>query len=271
MSALKEDDIYQSNIPAGKILRRERDRYGQSLSDIESALRIKAEQIEALETSNFDALPGRVYALGFVRSYAEYLGLNPEKMVGLYRVEFEDHYGTQELHFPVAASDSKLPSSWLLVFAFVMCIVVMYFWWNKQPQNRLFVERIPKVGEVLDLEIVLDDDGEAAKVVQHSEGYTTRAAQEITPAMDIILNMRGNSWVEISDGYGKVLVSRVLKTGDRYFVPNRPDLTMSLGNAGVVVVEVAGKELGVLGDTGVVLRDLPLDAKLLKRRFRAHN
>lgn len=270
MSALEDTTTNQGSLPAGQRLRKERERYGQSLDDIERALKIRAGVIEALEKSDFEHLPGRVYALGFVRSYAEYLGLDPDKMVETYRSEFETYQSAPELHFPVAASDSKIPSAWVVCLALVMCIGILYVWWEQKPDNRLFVERIPNVEQELGVDVVLNDEGEFEKIVERAPEELD-VIESVTEATDIILSMIGSSWVEIKDKQGNTVVTRVLDKGDRYFVPNRPDLTISLGNAGAVVFEVGGRELGVLDKPGVAIRDVPVDAKLLIRKFRSQN
>jgi cytoskeleton protein RodZ len=83
----------------------------------------------------------------------------------------------------------------------------------------------------------------------------------------ITLNILKNSWVEIRGKDGQSVVSRVLKAGDRYYVPDRPDLTISLGNAGGVELEVDGQKLRPLGAEGDVKRNVPLDAASLKKNY----
>ena len=68
-------DHFQTDLAVGEILRRTRIHYDQTLADIERALHIRASLLEALEAGDYDRLPGRVYVIGFIRSYSEYLGL----------------------------------------------------------------------------------------------------------------------------------------------------------------------------------------------------
>ncbi|MBU0859077.1 MAG: helix-turn-helix domain-containing protein, partial [Alphaproteobacteria bacterium] len=90
-----------TDMTVGEILRRTRLHYGQSLTDVESILRIRAAQLQALEDGRIDLLPGRVYAIGFVRAYAEYLGLDGEKMVHLFKAQAGNPPRPRaELHFP---------------------------------------------------------------------------------------------------------------------------------------------------------------------------
>jgi cytoskeleton protein RodZ len=73
--------------PAGHDLRKARLRKGKELSDVSLLLKIRADYLAAIEDGRFDALPGRVYALGYVRSYAAYLGLNAQLFVERVKAE----------------------------------------------------------------------------------------------------------------------------------------------------------------------------------------
>ncbi|WP_041695131.1 helix-turn-helix domain-containing protein [Alicyclobacillus acidocaldarius] len=68
----------------GQILRARRESLGLSVEDIEERTKIRKRYIEALESGQWDVLPGRVYARGFVRSYAEVLGLDGSELLEKY-------------------------------------------------------------------------------------------------------------------------------------------------------------------------------------------
>ena len=65
----------------GETLRRERERQKLSLKDIEQGTSIRSAYIEAIETGEYDKLPGEVYAKGFIKNYANFLNLNSEALV----------------------------------------------------------------------------------------------------------------------------------------------------------------------------------------------
>ena len=69
----------------GETLRQARLDKGVSLADAARETRIRRSYLEALEAEDVAALPPMVYTRGFLRSYAEYLGLSPEAMVDLYQ------------------------------------------------------------------------------------------------------------------------------------------------------------------------------------------
>src|ERR1700743_625015 len=60
----------------GQDLRTARQRRGDDLATVSKALKIRKDHLEALEEDRIEHLPGRAYAVGFVRTYAEYLGLD---------------------------------------------------------------------------------------------------------------------------------------------------------------------------------------------------
>jgi cytoskeleton protein RodZ len=84
----------------GDILRNARREQGATLADAAAQTRVRETYLAALEEEEFAALGGDVYVKGFLRSYAKYLGLDPEPLLTAYRRE---HEGADE-PAPVAAA-----------------------------------------------------------------------------------------------------------------------------------------------------------------------
>lgn len=72
----------------GSSLRDARVRKGLDLNDLEAETKIRAKYLKALEEERFDLLPGDTYAKGFLRSYAERLGLDGQLYVDEYNSRF---------------------------------------------------------------------------------------------------------------------------------------------------------------------------------------
>jgi cytoskeletal protein RodZ len=68
----------------GAMLKEEREAKGVSLEDVQRRSRISIRYLEALEEGNFDAIPGEVYVRGFLKRYAESLGIDPELVMERY-------------------------------------------------------------------------------------------------------------------------------------------------------------------------------------------
>ena len=69
----------------GQKLRETREQHNFSLEQVARDTHISKQYLEALETEQFSAIPGETYIIGFLRNYAEYLSLNPEEIISLYK------------------------------------------------------------------------------------------------------------------------------------------------------------------------------------------
>ena len=71
----------------GDVLRSAREAKGVDLARVERDTKIRTRYLSALESGGYRDLPGAVYTKGFLRNYGLYLGLDPEYLVDLYRLE----------------------------------------------------------------------------------------------------------------------------------------------------------------------------------------
>lgn len=69
----------------GEILKTTREEQGIDINQVERETTISKEYIEALENEDVSAFPGEPYLVGFLRNYAEYLGLDSKYLISLYR------------------------------------------------------------------------------------------------------------------------------------------------------------------------------------------
>ena len=71
----------------GSVLKTARSKAEISLEQAEVATKIPQKYLDALETGSYNRLPAEAYNLGFVRCYAEFLRLNPDKIISSYKKE----------------------------------------------------------------------------------------------------------------------------------------------------------------------------------------
>jgi len=80
----------------------------------------------------------------------------------------------------------------------------------------------------------------------------------------IVLRAKTSSWIQVrDDAANQMLVTRLLRAGESYEVPDRPGLKLLTGNAGALEVVVGGQVAPSIGDIGVVRRGVVLDAERL--------
>lgn len=73
---------------AGKILKKKRREKNLTLNQVEEAIKIKKKFLKFLEEEQFEKLPSEIYARGFIKNYAEFLGLSSEKLLAIFRRQF---------------------------------------------------------------------------------------------------------------------------------------------------------------------------------------
>jgi hypothetical protein len=64
-------------------------RQGLDIADVEARTKIRAKYLRALENEEFGMLPGSTFVKTFLRTYAELLGLDPQRLVEEYRTNYE--------------------------------------------------------------------------------------------------------------------------------------------------------------------------------------
>jgi cytoskeleton protein RodZ len=122
----------------GDRLRRERELRGITLQEISESTKISKKSLEALEKEEFEALPGGVFNRGFVRSYAKYVGLNPDEAIADYLTAAQERSEQQEDRFPLEVPENREKkgspalnprgSFWSITLAVLGLIAVLIYW-----------------------------------------------------------------------------------------------------------------------------------------------
>lgn len=271
-----------TDLPVGEILRRTRVYYEQSLDQVAAYLRIRMFYLDCIEKGKVERLPGRVYAIGFVRAYSEYLGLDGDKMVHLFKTQSVGGVRFKpSLHFHSTATDSKVPGLLAILGGLAGAVILLASWSAMHGPARLGNE-IPEVPESLREVEIVEPPAPAPETPLASESSTETAVmgpdpqkEAVQPEESIVvigpqipenrmtITALDNSWVEIRDTAGAVLLRQVLKPGDQYLVPDQPGLLLSTGNAGGLTITIDDKEAAPLGTLGEVKRDISLNPEEL--------
>lgn len=247
------DAEYYTDMPIGEILRRARTHYGLTLEDVEKSLRIRASQLQILEEGTIEKLPGRVYAIGFVRSYSEFLGLDGDKMVHLFKMQSVGGHKKPALHFPVPASESKIPNLQIVIASAVGLIVIIALFaiFSGGSDKEKEIPAVPA-----DIQAEVSEEGALISLEPEKPVVQTDLDHRIA------LYAEENAWVEIRSG-DDVLISKVLKAGETYLVPDKANLTLDTGNIGALSLTVDNQSIPALGERGMIKRNVSLDADSL--------
>ncbi|HYI68283.1 MAG TPA: RodZ domain-containing protein [Skermanella sp.] len=369
------------------MLRSRRMSLGYELSEIAVALRIRLAYLEAIEQGRFGDLPGAAYANGFLRTYAEHLGLDPQLVLRRFKEETSGGLTAKpELYLPKPAPESRIPGGALLLLAVVLAGSAYGGWYYMNSTGRELVDFVPELPDRLATALNLapaapapglvvpvtpseqppaaasgtsappagnpvppavnsappavaavppshspatpapsspavrqpagsppaatasapdEGDEEENPIVESTPLNDPRSAQAApqpvpSPASPpplpaapgqvaglpmppappgapeagqgdarvygatsgqsrIQIRATQDSWIQVRDGAGDLLMTRVLRPGDIYRVPDKAGLKMQTGNAGGLQVSVDGGQGTAMGTPGQVMRGVPLD------------
>ncbi|WP_198154785.1 helix-turn-helix domain-containing protein [Oceanibaculum pacificum] len=383
----------------GAVLQRARLSAGYDLRDVAQHLRVRTAYLEAIEAGRYNDLPGRTYAIGFVRGYAELMRLDSAALVNQFKAETVGLAGRTELVFPSPPPEGRIPGGAILFVSVLVALIAYGVWYYSSVTEKGIAELVPAVPDRL--AALLDSDRqpdvsarEAVAAIPRSEepplpapgsagGGTAPAAGSSAPSPSpspsssipsstppstsaglpaapvetpapqagdsvassaadsavaagngedestpepstasgqadpnasltprdraaetaeappatlssatpapikpapttmaavpppaapdaagpaagarIVLQARDEVWVQIRDG-DSAMMTRILRKGDAYRVPNRGGLMLLTGNAGALDIVVDGTVTPSLGPIGAVRRDIPLDAERL--------
>ena len=207
----------------GSSLREARTRQGLDFNEMEFRTKVRAKYLRALETEEFDQLPGHTYIKGFLRTYADSLGMDGQLYVDEYNSRYvvgEEEQPLQTRRVPTQSRRQRRHRESRLVVIAVMAIVlltslVIAAWKFGGPTE-------PKV-----------------------QGVNTPASS--TPAVVArgvsVTATRGASFMEVraGSGAGKPLYRGTLERGQtKRFASRKLALSLSVASPGNVVVRVAG-------------------------------
>jgi cytoskeleton protein RodZ len=121
--------ITPRRLSVSESLRGRRIECGLDVDYVAQILKIRPAVLIAIENGKFDELPGPAYAVGFVRSYATYLGLDAEALVVRFKTETSEIARRPQLEFPLPIRDSRVPTGPLLVICVLLAALTYAGWY----------------------------------------------------------------------------------------------------------------------------------------------
>ena len=282
----------------GQDLRAARLRRGDDLASVSRALKIRKDHLEALEEDQFEKLPGRAYAIGFVRSYADYLGIDAVICVERFKAEIA---GRGEAALPAPSlsgveEERKLPHGWLVIAAVLLVLIVYGAYRLALSADNLANQPVAAVPQQLAPKVAA-----APKPVvrppaprQPSAPGATNGTQTGTPpapetAADqsaqpgtappvrqaalpqgiiygkqnanarVILRIHSATRILVQGGDGRVFINRAVQPGDTYQVPLVLGITLTTPNGSAVELDLDGQSMGMASRSDGMVEALPLD------------
>jgi len=266
----------------GQVLREARETKGVSLAEAEEATKIRQKYLQALEEGDYSVLPPSVYVRGFLRNYANYLGLDPEHVIHLYQQAPPQQSEPPE---PRIIAEPLVPTSrvnWEIVAGILLLIAVgaLGVW-----VYRRYVVPLVMTSPPTPPGVAIADTGEPSPVPSPPDTHptaterptataipviptatslpptptplprptaTATARPTRVPGLTFVLRTTGRTWLRVIVD-GKTVLEQTLGAGQVRTWRAQREVRLRTGNAGGVEVIVNGQELGPLGQPGQVL------------------
>lgn len=124
--------------PICAVLRKAREQAGYDIVDIAQLLRIQRNYLEAIEEGRYGDLPGTVYAIGFVRTYSDFLNLDTSEMVRRFKEEALELSKRTDYVFPVPPTEARVPGMGVLVVGVLLAALAYGVWYvSSSGEERL--------------------------------------------------------------------------------------------------------------------------------------
>jgi len=286
----------------GKILKESRESKRIDIRSLSKTLKISTEYIIAIEKGQINKTPGDPYTLGFVKAYSEYLDLDTELIVKIYKDETKAKNIKQTLNLPLIFITFIYS---LLIFGLSSCIIVSFVvvFYNffylqtniddiyaltpelesemialveeeefKQSLNELKKYKEKQENEnsytKLNIEVIKNESLEANVKDNESIDPGSAIASVSKEKFDniknkIILKMLGDTWIHIKGSDEKLIISKLMKKNEEFILNSSAYYFITTGNAGNIEILINNKKYGKLGKKGEVLNSFELSPNII--------
>jgi cytoskeleton protein RodZ len=232
------DSLGPKTVPmtVGRHLKTQREEQGQEVAEVANMLCIHSAYLQAIEDNEIDKLPGPTYAVGFVRAYAEYLGLDGAKVVDRFKDEGKIQENRAQLVFPSPLSEGQIPSGPILLAAAALLAVAYGGWVFVSSPNDGIVDMIPSIPDRI-ASLVGDDEIKEPKTKELEAGLRAEK-KAVTSATVLVENPKLTSMFEPEAQSAKVTGVFLQKVAahEKTAVATSKDSTLSQSDT---IVEVA--------------------------------
>ena len=263
-SVLPEENNTQT---VGDILRHARLKQGKTLNDVSEVLCIRRIYLEAIENVEYKKLPVEPYGIGYVRNYADYLGLNSARIVQSFKEtaipKSNNKKGLKTIGDEI---NSNTPKFWHAFLGLMVLFSILIGWnYYQQYATNPSVEIVDtSISETYPTPLIIEEDEgsytedfaapeeniaersyKAQPEVQEEPidiNKNTETNEEIikeTTSPRIKIEVIGDSWLELKHN-DEVLLAKVYHKGFEYEVPYNENLEVSVGKRANVKFYIDG-------------------------------
>lgn len=239
----------------GAMLKEMRLQKGLKVVDVSKKLCIRKCYLEAIEDSNYEEVPAFPYGVGFIRSYANFLGLNGENIVELFKEE-TNATCVADMHVLEPQPEATMPGLQYLLIS-LLAIVAIYAGWMFFNQNQSSEENTDTTAETLSTEqsadngVIVVEEYDFTNAVDNNDAENNVSASQIVVSEDEYVVDEKNT--ENNKDSDKSDVEKATKSKDEKNTPN--ETTENEETVAQKDIPANGVFIEVLKETWVEVKD----------------
>ena len=241
----------------GTWLRRQREMRDIDLREIADKTKISLRYLKAMEQDRFELLPAPLFARGFLREYAKYVGLNADEVVNYYLSAHEGAGENDELdqtrdrRYSGSSGPATKGALMVLVLIVGVALAAYFLFWRQSREGSSAASRPPIA---------------APPAVEVPESTVPPPPEaESTAPIVVTLDFTQQCWIEASVD-GEPVLSRLFVAGESSQLEAQAGVTLdSIGNAGGVEVQVNGIPFELGAGEGETVHGVTIDLGTVQR------
>ncbi len=225
----------------GQTLKKAREKNNLPIDELAFNTRIRQIYLTALEEGRFEDLPEGVFVQGFVRRYAEFVGLDAISLA----YDFGANFLRVNSEENSQKSDKKLSLTIPLFVPYILLLAgaiggLFYILNPKQPADSTAQNQVTGI------------TSEEQKLPDLSTPSPTPSIQpKGSQSLEVALELRKQSWLQVKAD-GKIVFEGTLEKGEKKTLTAKKELTVRSKNAGAVLISANKKQAKPLGEDGEI-------------------
>ena len=267
-----EDQTFFQEFIKNIIIARESKNFTQKQAS--ALLNININIIINLERGDLEKLENNVFVLGHIKTYLKWLNIE-------YQLFFQK-INSKKIHINEKKDKLKILSKFslnlkikygkinilttLIIFSFISSAIIISLWIltnNKKSEylneniNNMKIKEIENIEEKnIDIDEINNNTANNSNIDKENNDIKIDEAVNIKTIKIIAIN---DSWIEIQNKNGKIIISKILKKNENIKIDYDKELKLLAGNAGGINIEINNTVIKNLGKDGEVKRDISLN------------
>jgi len=274
----------------GEKLKKAREEKEYTLEDVRDSIKIRIRYLKAIEENNFEEIPGKAYIRAFIKSYAEYLGLDVVELIEEYEQKLLEEKKKREEELEKEEGQKKdflhnktvITSLIIIIIMIVLAFIVYSIFllndsrneMNGMPSDQYVLPVTQEIDsnsglsseelsqgnhELNELEEIIEETPIDRQIINNAEEDIDEDLNDsINAIKEIEITARERTWIRISvDGEEKY--EGIMEKGDSKNYAGNKFLEMRIGNAAGIIVKNGDEVIGPWGKSGeVITKELDL-------------